>query len=1132
MVRIEVISPKDRFIFDWEGEAPITVGRLPSCDVPVPSTDVSREHCRIGPGPSGGWKVLDLGSKNGVHVNGRKVEECALALGDEIRLCPEVTLRFGERAAAPEAKGAAPLAAPAGQAGSATAAAPDSAEARPPDPAEAPAAAPPSGEGPAAPPAGTDASREKEETPAERARRLAAARARERSAQSRVLLGGILLVIAAVGYGAYAYLLAPGEAGRGAAGEGAEPAAAVASAPAGAEALPGLGARPASGATSGARREEDAEREWARLEALDLEPELLAGALDAFARRYPASPRAREASARASSLRRVAAGGGTAERGGTAARPGTGGGASAGPAAALGALEGEVDSLVREGSFPEARFLASSAARLFGAGVSAQERLLRRVDQAAFERFQAERERARELAQREGRPLDGLARAAAVAEWARRFPFAREAEAEAAAMRAVAERAIASAAAVVEGPGGGSGDRSLLEKLVPEAKRATVACDFDTALDRWAKVLELPLTERERLDAQWRIFDLRRARELFRELLLRIAATAAGGKDAPPPIEVTITQAIKGKVIDGDANGVKIALEIPGESKKNLQLYERRWKDLTPLQVLEIFRGLTLDGDGLLALAAYCFEAEYELDAHACLVESWERFPVWRAEAASLLRRRTGVAGGVTDMVAFEGRLVSKVERQRILDGRAAAKAEAERIAAEVAAAKKEASGTVFLERAITLIEAGDYVEGRAALARIASRWKDVEAGKKAQARLDDALLRRRTQRKSGRDENRVSIVCMAEGYPVERNEDQRAFDGAADRTKAILEKCDLWKEYDGWFNYHAMNLWSRDRGVDREPGGIVKETPLGGRVQDGTFTIQNALARAFLDRYPGPSVGVAIGNDNASVATGGGGACAIAKGMVEVAGHEIGHAFAALGDEYDMDPGTSRPSGPGGRSKDPLPTRVIAPNLIGGNQKDELRKQAPWAHWIALGAANWTGKVVDIFEGGNQTPFDVWRPQSDCRMRTSSSGFCVACMEQMVVRLYGAVRPIDEVDPKDEALEVVKGESAVLKAVCLRPKSRPLDAVWTIGDVADSAAPDGSTVVVAKKAKRLENVSETDLPDGRRLYGAKVTATPGLYEVTLTVSDPTPWVAQKDRSALSEKRVWRLRVRDRARGG
>jgi len=1130
MVRIEVFAAKDRFIFDYEGTAPLTVGRLPSCELPIPMNDVSREHCRIVPDGTGGFRVFDLGSKNGVHVNGARVkEDAALERGDEVRVAPEARFVFGERVAAkvetpkPAAKPDALKAEAAKPAAVKTEGAKaDGVKAETPRPegAKADAAA---SEAPAA-----DAAAE---SPAERARRTAQERARQAARHRRMVLLGICLFLGITGYGVYAYVLAPDPATSAGATEGGA-ASEVASVPAGHVTE-----------SEAAQRAIEAERDWARLEALELEPELLASTLDAYARRYPASPRAKEAAQRASSLRRVAeagsAGAGAhASTASTGARTEAAAGASrpGEPAAAASSakaaqLEAEVEALVKEGALLEARFLAGAASRLFGLPRASEERLLRRVQGAAYDRFTSERERARELV-KEGRPLDGYARIeAGLGAW-RRFDFAKEAQDEAASLRAAVARALDAGGAASSVPSGGSGDRTLLEKLVPEAKRATVACDFEAALDRWRQVLELPLTEEERLQFQWRVFDLRRARELFRELLLTVAETAAGGKNAPPPIRLTITQAIQGVVIEADVIGVKVALEIPGETTKVQQLYERKWKDLAPFQMLEIFRGMRLEGDGLLALAAFCFEAEYEIDAHAALADCWERYPAWRAEAAALLRRRTGSRAAPSELVVFEGRLVSKAERQRIEDERSAAKAEAERIKQELAAAKKDASGKHFLERANALIEAGMFVEGRQGLAEIARKWKDVEAGKEAKARWEDPFLRRRVQRRAGRDDNRVSITFMAEGYAVAKNEEQRAFDALADRTKSILEKADLWKEYDGWFNYYSMNLWSKESGVDREPGGIKRDTPLGGEVNAGTFTIQNGLVRQYLSRFPGRAVGVALGNDNASVATGGGGACAVAKGMIEVTAHEIGHAFASLGDEYDIDPTSGKPSGAGGRSKTPLPTSILGPNLIGGNQKDDMRQKAPWAHWITLGTANWTGKVVDLFEGGNQTPFDVWRPQSDCRMRTSSSPFCCVCMEQMVLHLYGAVRPIDEIEPKEAQQEVTSGESIVLKATCLRPKSRPLDALWEIAEAAESESPDGSTVVREKKGKRLDNVSQVDLPDGRTLYGAKVTATPGLYEITLTISDPTPWVQVADRSALSEKRVWRLRVRDKKRGG
>lgn len=49
-----------------------TVGRSRDCDIVIASAEVSREHAEIRP-EDGGWIVFDLGSTNGVRVNGEPV---------------------------------------------------------------------------------------------------------------------------------------------------------------------------------------------------------------------------------------------------------------------------------------------------------------------------------------------------------------------------------------------------------------------------------------------------------------------------------------------------------------------------------------------------------------------------------------------------------------------------------------------------------------------------------------------------------------------------------------------------------------------------------------------------------------------------------------------------------------------------------------------------------------------------------------------------------------------------------------------------------------------------------------------------------------------------------------------------
>jgi predicted component of type VI protein secretion system len=49
-----------------------TVGRSRDCDVVLEDAGVSRRHAELRPGPDG-WTVADLGSTNGVRVNGTQV---------------------------------------------------------------------------------------------------------------------------------------------------------------------------------------------------------------------------------------------------------------------------------------------------------------------------------------------------------------------------------------------------------------------------------------------------------------------------------------------------------------------------------------------------------------------------------------------------------------------------------------------------------------------------------------------------------------------------------------------------------------------------------------------------------------------------------------------------------------------------------------------------------------------------------------------------------------------------------------------------------------------------------------------------------------------------------------------------
>jgi pSer/pThr/pTyr-binding forkhead associated (FHA) protein len=65
----------------------LLIGRHLDCDVRIDSTKVSRRHCCIVTAYDR-ISIRDLGSRNGVRVNGRLLEESRLRPGDELAIGP------------------------------------------------------------------------------------------------------------------------------------------------------------------------------------------------------------------------------------------------------------------------------------------------------------------------------------------------------------------------------------------------------------------------------------------------------------------------------------------------------------------------------------------------------------------------------------------------------------------------------------------------------------------------------------------------------------------------------------------------------------------------------------------------------------------------------------------------------------------------------------------------------------------------------------------------------------------------------------------------------------------------------------------------------------------------------------
>jgi len=84
-------KPSSRALLLWDGRTFVidqpraVIGRSRRCDFTVDDANVSRQHCELTL-RGRDWHISDLGSTNGVAVNGRKVSSARLSPGDTLTL--------------------------------------------------------------------------------------------------------------------------------------------------------------------------------------------------------------------------------------------------------------------------------------------------------------------------------------------------------------------------------------------------------------------------------------------------------------------------------------------------------------------------------------------------------------------------------------------------------------------------------------------------------------------------------------------------------------------------------------------------------------------------------------------------------------------------------------------------------------------------------------------------------------------------------------------------------------------------------------------------------------------------------------------------------------------------------------
>ena len=343
-----------------------------------------------------------------------------------------------------------------------------------------------------------------------------------------------------------------------------------------------------------------------------------------------------------------------------------------------------------------------------------------------------------------------------------------------------------------------------------------------------------------------------------------------------------------------------------------------------------------------------------------------------------------------------------------------------------------------------------------------------------------------RTVRLNGDPSNRIDVAFLGDGY---RSDELAKYAADVDAIAAALFQQEPFRSYRSYFNIHRVDVVSAQSGSDHPASGIFRDTALGSAYDCASITrlicvdlgvVNDVLLRNLVaDRR---DVVIVLVNDPEY--GGSGGAAAVASvhpAVVEVMLHEMGHTLGLLADEYDYQSELCTSAG-----------EPFAANATIETDRTRLK----WRQWIdaqtpvpTYYSAN--PETPGLYEGAQYCPHGKHRPTYDSKMRSLDRPFEQVNSEELTKRFYDFVSPIDELTR--ETVHDADGSADVFRVRTPRPFSHGLNVHWWI---------DG----------RLASERAT-----LRVPSGSLAA--GTHRVSVTVSDPTPFVRHDPDKVLQESR-------------
>jgi hypothetical protein len=346
----------------------------------------------------------------------------------------------------------------------------------------------------------------------------------------------------------------------------------------------------------------------------------------------------------------------------------------------------------------------------------------------------------------------------------------------------------------------------------------------------------------------------------------------------------------------------------------------------------------------------------------------------------------------------------------------------------------------------------------------------------------------------TGDSTRRLDILILGDGY-TSAELPKYASDVNQFMAGVFLEE--PFREYRNYVNVWRLDTPSLESGADhpeRTPP-VLKNTAFDAQYNCSgiqrlicvsttkVFTAVNAVLPSQRDLI------VVLVND--AEYGGSGGAIAVAStnaAAVELILHETGHTLAYLADEYTSQPPACVDTGE--------PVQV-------NTTKDTNRDTIKWRMWIEPNTAIPTGSsgsgLVGLFLGSRYCPNTLYRPTYDSKMRSLGRPYEQINTEQFIKRFYDFVDPVENKLPASTSIAITQNQNQLFSITTPQPATHSLTATWDLN---------GQPVATGL----AYNLSAGNLGTG-------------VYNLTATVSDPTPLVRSDPSGVLRQQISWTVTV-------